>query len=1192
MINKFQKLTPARDIELGIYEEALTYAFSEEDIRNIAISGAYGAGKSSVIESYERKHPQRKFLHISLAHFEETVTEQGKDGVEEIIPEKVEVSPEVRLEGKILNQLIHQVDPDRIPLTNFKVKREADVERLWGYTWWCAGFCVLLFFILFNKQWCELLSAIEIENMAAAFLTSREAVVIAGIALLGIAIKGMYSLIRLQSEKKLLKKISLQGNDIEILEDCNDSYFDRYLNEVLYLFEHVDADAIVFEDIDRFGTNTIFEKLREINTLVGKRRAPLRFIYLLKDDIFESSDRAKFFDFIIPVVPVIDASNSYEIFMKDFKEAEIFELFSEEFLQGLSLFIDDMRILKNIENEFLIYKGRFEEKPIDLNWDMLLAMITYKNLFPKDFGELQLKRGYVYTLFESKDKFRKEELWRLDTEIDRLKKKLQDSEAELCQNMDELNALFFKSGEKLRVNGKGEEQFASRADFVAAIMKHPDQVTYSHYSSWYSFNVKDEIDRFQNTEEYKKRKSNIEAKASKARLKIQVQISKWKEEKSKLESAWLKNIITRENAEQVFGIIAINPLGEEQCFEEVKRSPYFALIQYLIMTGYIDETYSDYMTYFYENSISAGDKKFLRGVMCEKAKPYQYSLQNPKLVINKLKKAYFEEEEVLNFDLLDCLIENSEEYKEQLFLFLKQIIRNEPAEFVGKYLQRDRNRRRFTDILNLEWEGAGAWILSKEGLEDVRKNYVVDTLCVSSADMLAEINQDDVLKEYIESHEEVLEVVDQDVALVMQGIQSLGVKIKSLDYGNVNKKLFEQIYQNNVYELNPEMVNIILEHVYHIGTEDIYWEMNLTQIFMKTNEPLTQYVEAYIGDYIKVVLEKTNRICDIENIVLHVLNHVNVSDEEKCDYIDRLETSITHISEVENSELWEHMMKRKLVQQSAENMCDYYFQSGNGMDEYLVDFINGSRKSLTVDMVDVNRLYGDNAKTNMLTSVVCCNDLEDEKYEKLVKSFHLYWTNFTKEGIAEDKMRILVRNDVIRMSKENLTFLRSSYSSCIEEFIHHSLASYMELIEESNVLVEAELGHLWKLYPTKDAEVNHKIQELAEKQLENLLNQRTIIPFELLQCLLGQEELELDDRKKLLAVHLGRLNYEAVLECLRKMKLTKYIKLLEGKRPGFGRTDANKELLTAFVNRGWISSFSENPQDPEQYKAYGKKKRQ
>lgn len=201
---------------------------------------------------------------------------------------------------------------------------------------------------------------------------------------------------RLQWEKKLLRKISLQGNDIEILEDCNDSYFDKYLNEVLYLFEHVDAAAIIFEDIDRFGTNTIFEKLREINTLLKSRNKSLRFIYLLRDDIFESSDRAKFFDFVIPVVPVIDSSNSFQVLKNDFEEAGFIDLFFMEFLESLCLFIDDMRILQNIENEFLIYKGKLEEKQIELNWNTLLALITYKNLFPKDFGELQLRRGYVY----------------------------------------------------------------------------------------------------------------------------------------------------------------------------------------------------------------------------------------------------------------------------------------------------------------------------------------------------------------------------------------------------------------------------------------------------------------------------------------------------------------------------------------------------------------------------------------------------------------------------------------------------------------------------------------------------------------------------------------------------------------------------------------------------------------------------
>ena len=35
--------------------------------------------------------------------------------------------------------------------------------------------------------------------------------------------------------------------------------------------------------------------------------------------------------------------------------------------------------------------------------------------------------------------------------------------------------------------------------------------------------------------------------------------------------------------------------------EKIKGSEHFALVKYLIRNGYIDETYADYMTYFYEN---------------------------------------------------------------------------------------------------------------------------------------------------------------------------------------------------------------------------------------------------------------------------------------------------------------------------------------------------------------------------------------------------------------------------------------------------------------------------------------------------------------------------------------------------------------------------------------------------------------
>lgn len=65
----FQTLTPIRNAEIGIYSEAMDFVFENRDLRNVAISGAYSAGKSSVIETYKASHSDKKFIHISLAHF-------------------------------------------------------------------------------------------------------------------------------------------------------------------------------------------------------------------------------------------------------------------------------------------------------------------------------------------------------------------------------------------------------------------------------------------------------------------------------------------------------------------------------------------------------------------------------------------------------------------------------------------------------------------------------------------------------------------------------------------------------------------------------------------------------------------------------------------------------------------------------------------------------------------------------------------------------------------------------------------------------------------------------------------------------------------------------------------------------------------------------------------------------------------
>ena len=54
--------------------------------------------------------------------------------------------------------------------------------------------------------------------------------------------------------------------------------------------------------------------LRELNNLLNNDEAinhkPIVFVYAVRDDIFSKEDRTKFFDFIIPVIPIVNATNS------------------------------------------------------------------------------------------------------------------------------------------------------------------------------------------------------------------------------------------------------------------------------------------------------------------------------------------------------------------------------------------------------------------------------------------------------------------------------------------------------------------------------------------------------------------------------------------------------------------------------------------------------------------------------------------------------------------------------------------------------------------------------------------------------------------------------------------------------------------------------------------------------------------
>ena len=121
-------------------------------------------------------------------------------------------------------------------------------------------------------------------------------------------------------------------------------------------------------------------------------------------------------------------------------------------------------------------------------------------------------------------------------------------------------------------------------------------------------------------DEYTSRKQTIEDKLNKNNITLNQEIQNLQQKEISLQNESLYKIITRDNIDEIFSITSINDIDEEIDFNEIKSNEYFDLLKYLIRNGYIDETYTDYMTYFYENSLSRTDKIFLRSITDKKAK--------------------------------------------------------------------------------------------------------------------------------------------------------------------------------------------------------------------------------------------------------------------------------------------------------------------------------------------------------------------------------------------------------------------------------------------------------------------------------------------------------------------------------------------------------------------------------------------
>lgn len=794
----------------------------------------------------------------------------------------------------------------------------------------------------------------------------------------------------------------MKEGEIEVIED--NSIFNKHLDEILYFFQVTDYNVVIIEDLDRFGTPSIFLKLRELNQLINESKIVGRhitFIYAIKDDIFKDEERTKFFDFITTVIPVINPSNSKDK-LKSALEAKGCgnDGISDEDLSEMAFFIQDMRILTNIVNEYKQYRDKLcEASDFQLNKTKLLGMIVYKNYYPQDFALLHRREGKIYKCISSKSNFIPLALKAIEESENALSKKEQIFKQDANLSNADLRRLFlFKLWHKLsnkplfiliQNNHYSFEQIANNEDLFAKLLSE-EEITYE-YRYHYNYTTTEsksvdfkQIDKEIDYSERLKLSENGITFFRNEHRRIQ-------QEKIKAKSLRLKDLIKKYK------------LGETDEYKSLGLTP---MMNVFVRRGYLDEDYYDYISYFYEGMVSLADRELLLSMKIEERQPYEYHIDKIENFVKELKDYMFESDAILNIDLLDYFASHNVRSDKFEHVMMRLERDKAPLQFLSQYYSEGKQQgvvfKHFIEYTN-SWNNIVSWNNSSE------KDNLIEAY-LKFCSNLGQIQQkwlNDNYKFLVEHSEGI--TLDKSLILVKAS--------RFVSLCNGSEDLLDCVIENDCYEINLENICIITRRLHSEGNALSAENLNYTRIRETNNDSFIDYIEDNISSTIQCL--KDNYQDESSESLLFLLNNADIDAEVKTKYLTGQHNHIDDFAKIDNEEMYAVAVKSRILLPTWNNVS-FYYEHKEGMSDELMSFINYYVTELSGGICS-NDLSN---KNDLYVSLFGSKMLNVDNYRKLLKSFTGHFPDIDKlKNVGQDRLMILAENGRILFNADTLSSL-------------------------------------------------------------------------------------------------------------------------------------------------------------------------
>lgn len=1032
--NHISLLSPIDDFKRHKeYIIRLKNAIDQPNVFNIALTGSYGAGKSSILKTFKAYYPEYHYVNVSLASFVEVNMSESDS-----TPKSNEDSFEEQLEYSILQQLFYHVKATNIPESRFgRIERTSRKKRIFVVV------CILLFVVanlcLFCQEQVTKYFLIPTEVLKSSFLFGLSICVF----ILGICVI-LFQLI-LFIKKISIKNLTLDKATLEFEEKKNVSIMNRYLDEILYLFQEKKYNVVIFEDIDRFENTHIFTKLRELNLILNQSEEIGRrivFLYALKDDIFANAEeRTKFFDYIVPVIPFVNASNSGDLFRRKISDLHIPEAeVSSSFITDISAFVNDMRVLTNVVNEFDLYRNLLDKK---LKKEKLLAMILYKNLYPTDFSLLHQNKGVVYQTFFSAPKIRNEIR---EDDSDRLKEidsEIQAISEETLRSIEELRAVIVGKllklwpGDDWEIYCDGGKKQISSLFSEENILHILDGNIYFE-NKYYRYQTRhlnaDEIkSSLGESYKYRIRKKIIQSVADDKIKTLRDKRKVLMDDIAAIDKYTLSVIAKTDR--DIFEHVDI-PKGEEEKYKVLK---------YFLEKGYIDEEYFFYISIFQEGRLTPSDQEFLLSIKFNTPKEFDYKLQEIPSLIQNLSIVDYDHKGILNKDLLEYCLLHEDGYEDKCDVILKQLVVHEQyIDLLYQFMQEGNCVptfiKRLVHIDNV-WKS-----LDKDINHITKDKDKVISAMFKYADIndIRTVNTSYPFNTYINdnnNYSELFENIDQ--ARVRKLLDLLDLNVQLLKDDSNGTDTYSYLYENNMYALTLDNVKVIFKHnelpVDNLDSA-IYTSIEAAEL----NE-LQGYVHQELPAFVdNLMLTSSNTHESSDTIVSLMDEDIKLDDIIKL--IKHNDTLWDDCKDITDKDVVSTLFVENKIKMTFENVKHYCSCIGSwNIDGTLVAFMNCNEEK---SMEEFSKLVesNDEHEKELLSSVVESDGINDKIAFSIFNNRILIdiWCKDLSQ-LNETRVRYVVDKGIISISP-------STYQDIITE--HPQMSKYLLCKNPDNIISE------------------------------------------------------------------------------------------------------------------------------------------